>query len=89
MQDTTTTITDPTGGKDARTFTFDYSYWSFDGYTVGKDGVFTAESRFGFMLKFDIIVVFSIVLVKKKKKFTCSLLSLSKINLYIIFLNLQ
>ena len=37
MNGNTTTITDPSNDE-TRNFTFDYSYWSFDGFKEGKDG---------------------------------------------------
>jgi kinesin family protein 1 len=39
MEGPTTTITDPTGRGPPRPFTFDYSYWSFDGFDVDESGV--------------------------------------------------
>ena len=38
MNGNTTTITNPEDGNDSKKFTFDYSYWSFDGSKEGKDG---------------------------------------------------
>ena len=35
---------DPATGKEARSFTFDYSYWSHDGYTEDAGGVFKPSS---------------------------------------------
>lgn len=37
MSGPTTTITDPSSGEEKK-FTFDYSYWSFDGYKEEKNG---------------------------------------------------
>jgi hypothetical protein len=33
-----TTIFDPSGEEDERTFTYDYSFWSHDGYKDRGDG---------------------------------------------------
>ena len=49
MKGATTYITDPAGGnaqnKDGvREFTFDYSFWSHDGYEVNNDGVSVKDS---------------------------------------------
>eukprot|EP00047_Mylnosiga_fluctuans_P022630 m.123590 g.123590 ORF g.123590 m.123590 type:complete len:755 (-) comp9331_c1_seq1:130-2394(-) len=38
MQGSTTLVHDPAGGA-PKTFTFDYSYWSFDGFTQDESGV--------------------------------------------------
>lgn len=38
MQNPSTLITDPKTGKD-RTFTFDYSFWSHDGFTEEENGL--------------------------------------------------
>ena len=42
MNGGTTTITDPSDG-DSKSFTFDYSYWSFDGCKEEKDGYFAPD----------------------------------------------
>jgi hypothetical protein len=42
MKDKTTVIIKP-DGKDPITFTFDYSYWSHDGYKVREDGYLLPE----------------------------------------------
>lgn len=46
MTGTSTTITDPAAGADSATksFTFDYSYWSHDGFTEKEDGYLAAAS---------------------------------------------
>ena len=44
MNGKVTTITDTTGIKAPRSFTYDYSYWSHDGYKQTKDGVFKGET---------------------------------------------
>jgi len=43
MDGTTTNITNPADGK-TKSFTFDHSYWSHDGYTEDEDGTITATS---------------------------------------------
>jgi len=40
MNGTTTIIKDQSGNKPVRNFTFDYSYWSHDGYEEKEDGVY-------------------------------------------------
>ena len=44
MQGNTTILTDPSGEKANKSFTFDYSYWSFDGFEVDAEGVFRPAS---------------------------------------------
>jgi len=43
MNGPTTIIFDPNTG-DERPFTFDYSFWSHDGFTTNSDGVFVPTS---------------------------------------------
>ena len=44
MNKSSTTIHDPqTGGT--KTFTFDHSHWSHDGYKVNEKGIFEPESQ--------------------------------------------
>lgn len=43
MNGKATTITDPSGKADPKTFSFDYSYWSHDNFHE-EDGVLTADS---------------------------------------------
>lgn len=38
----TTTIIDPATGKE-KPYTFDYSFWSHDGFTTREDGYWEAE----------------------------------------------
>ncbi len=38
MSGGSTTISNPEDSNDSRTFTFDFSYWSFDGSKEQKDG---------------------------------------------------
>ena len=38
MTDTATTVTDVHDSQDSKTFTFDYSFWSFDGFEAREDG---------------------------------------------------
>ena len=40
----TTTITDPATGKD-KPYTFDYSFWSHDGFSVNDEGVSVKDSE--------------------------------------------
>ena len=42
MRGNSTTITNPES-KDKKTFAFDQSYWSFDGFTPNTDGVFVPD----------------------------------------------
>ena len=44
MNGPTTTITDPSSGEEKK-FTFDYSYWSFDGYKEEKNGYCAPDSK--------------------------------------------
>lgn len=39
MNGATTTVVDPAGRMPPKSFTFDYSYWSFDGFTTNSAGV--------------------------------------------------
>ena len=43
MVGNTTTMTNPANGQ-TRDFTFDYSFWSHDDFTVREDGYFVASS---------------------------------------------
>ena len=43
MTDTETTVTDEMGGKAQKRFTFDNSFWSFDGYLTREDGYTYAD----------------------------------------------
>ena len=43
MNKSSTTIYDPQTG-DSRTFTFDNSYWSHDGYKTTEKGIYEPES---------------------------------------------
>lgn len=45
MDGNVTTITDPTGIKPPRSFTYDYSYWSHDGFKTRDDGVYVGENE--------------------------------------------
>jgi hypothetical protein len=36
---------DPSGTKDVKSFSFDYSYWSHDGFEVDEHGVFHATDN--------------------------------------------
>eukprot|EP00038_Savillea_parva_P020125 m.30478 g.30478 ORF g.30478 m.30478 type:complete len:1046 (+) comp4713_c0_seq1:156-3293(+) len=42
MQDKMTTVIDTKGNKPDKSFTYDYSYWSHDGFTTDADGLFHA-----------------------------------------------
>lgn len=42
MDKQTTTITDPHNITQSKSFTFDYSYWSHDGYIEDEKGYFAA-----------------------------------------------
>ena len=44
MNGPTTTITDPSSGEEKK-FTFDYSYWSFDGFKEEKNGYCAPDSK--------------------------------------------
>ena len=44
MNGPTTVITDPGSGEEKK-FTFDYSYWSFDGYKEEKNGYCSPDSK--------------------------------------------
>lgn len=44
MDGNSTTISSPSSSTDTRTFTFDYSYWSHDGYKELEDGYLTPVS---------------------------------------------
>jgi hypothetical protein len=44
MNKNATTIIDSTHATQPKTFTFDYSYWSHDGYKEDKDGLLVATS---------------------------------------------
>ena len=41
---TTVHLADPAGQKPPRSFTFDHSYWSHDGYKADESGVFVPAS---------------------------------------------
>ena len=43
-QGTSTLITDPSTGKD-RTFTFDYSFWSHDGFIIDDQGINVKDDK--------------------------------------------
>ncbi|XP_076437363.1 kinesin-like protein KIF28 [Babylonia areolata] len=43
MQGATTSITDPNDESDVKKFTFDYSYWSFDGCKTQANGYYGAD----------------------------------------------
>nr|XP_015207004.1 PREDICTED: kinesin-like protein KIF28P [Lepisosteus oculatus] len=43
MNSNTTTIYDPRNPQNKRTFTFDYAYWSHNGFKKNKDGLFVPE----------------------------------------------
>ena len=43
MNKSSTTISDPQTG-DSRTFTFDNSYWSHDGFKINKEGIYESAS---------------------------------------------
>ena len=45
MTGPSTIISDPSGKNAAKTFTFDYSYWSFDGFTCNSDGLCVPSSE--------------------------------------------
>jgi hypothetical protein len=45
MSGTTTVIRNPHNGEE-KTFTFDQSYWSHDGFKVNENGVNVPESEF-------------------------------------------
>ena len=38
MTNTQTKLINILGGKEEKKFTFDFSFWSFDGFGVGPDG---------------------------------------------------
>jgi kinesin family protein 1 len=43
MTDTETTVTNLHGNKDEKKFTFDFSFWSHDGYDTRDDGYTVAK----------------------------------------------
>jgi hypothetical protein len=45
MNGKSTRITNPNDPNDAKNFTFDYSYWSFDGFVEEKDGYCSPDSK--------------------------------------------
>lgn len=45
MDGNSTTIVDPRGSKQARTFTFDHSFWSFDGFKEDASGYHAAANE--------------------------------------------
>ena len=45
MNGNTTKITNPNDKNDSKKFTFDYSYWSFDGCKTEKDGYCSPDSK--------------------------------------------
>ncbi|XP_071522909.1 LOW QUALITY PROTEIN: kinesin-like protein KIF28P [Panulirus ornatus] len=44
MKDKVTNLTNPDDQSDVKSFTYDYSYWSFDGSKEQKDGYFAKDS---------------------------------------------
>ncbi len=44
MDGNTTTIVEPSGSKESKTFAFDYSYWSHDGYDTDENGAYVPSS---------------------------------------------